>query len=252
MILPPQKPITDLLPVRFLPNMLTLAAVCAGITAIRFAVEGNHVVAVQLIFLAALLDGIDGRVARFVGCDSEFGLELDSLADFLNFGVAPALIIYFWGLQDTGPLAWVAAPAFAICCILRLARFNVSARSADDAETPPAGHFSGVPAPAGAVLAIAPMLLSFAVAGQPVLPGAVIGVYLIFIGGLMVSRVPTPSFKGTRITREHRIAAVAMGIVGLAALVAFEWITLLAACGLYLASVFASLVIELRRARKNG
>ncbi|EDM73107.1 CDP-diacylglycerol--serine O-phosphatidyltransferase [Roseobacter sp. AzwK-3b] len=246
---PPAKSITDLTLVRLIPNMLTLGAVCAGITAIRFGVQGNYIVAVQLILLAAVLDGIDGRVARYVGCDSQFGLELDSLADFLNFGVAPALIVYFWGMQDMGPFGWSVALAFAICCILRLARFNVSAR--DPSATAPASHFTGVPAPAGAFLALAPLLLSFAFTDRPALPGIAVSLYMLFIGFLMVSRVPTPSFKSIRIARENRLLAIITVIVAVVALAAFEWITLLSACGAYLVAVLVSFVAELRRSEQS-
>ena len=249
------KSITDLTLVRLIPNMLTLGAVCAGITAIRFAIEGNAMVAVQLILLAAVLDGLDGRAARFIGCDSAFGLELDSLADFLNFGVAPALIVYFWSLQGLGPFGWSCALAFAICCILRLARFNVMARCPDpdpDQSDVPCSHFTGVPAPAGALLALAPLMLSFAFADRPALPPLAVSLYLLAIGLLMVSRVPTPSFKTIRLARDHRFVAVALALLLLAALATFEWITLLAGCAVYLAVVLFSFTNEWRRSGGNG
>src|SRR5262245_35548125 len=139
------------IPVRMLvPNIITLLALCAGLTAIRLTIEGRIELALAAIVFAAVLDGLDGRVARLIKGQSRFGAELDSLADFVNFGVAPALILYFWGLHELGNAGWIAAMVFAICAGLRLARFNVMI---DDPNKPAwAGNFFlGVPAPAGAI-----------------------------------------------------------------------------------------------------
>src|SRR5215470_12374981 len=139
------------IPVRMLvPNVITLLALCAGLTAIRLSIEGRMELALGAIVFAAALDGIDGRVARLIKGQSRFGAELDSLADFVNFGVAPAVILYFWGLVEFGNVGWIAAMVFAICAGLRLARFNVAI---DDPARPAwaAAFFTGVPAPAGAI-----------------------------------------------------------------------------------------------------
>jgi len=109
---------------QLLPNMLTIAAICAGLTAIRYGVQGNYLYAVQLILVASVLDGLDGRLARLLAADSKMGAELDSLADFLNFGVAPALIVYFWALQDVRGAGWIAALVYAVCCVVRLAQIG--------------------------------------------------------------------------------------------------------------------------------
>src|SRR3954451_24301445 len=149
------------IPVRTLvPNVITLLALCAGLTAIRFSVEGRLEWAIAAIVFAAVLDGIDGRVARLIKGQSRFGAELDSLADFVNFGVAPAVILYFWGLHDLKSAGWIAAMVFAICAGLRLARFNVMA---DDPNKPAwaANFFTGMPAPAGAITVLLPIYLSF-------------------------------------------------------------------------------------------
>src|SRR3954464_7327991 len=149
------------IPVRMLvPNLITLLALCAGLTAIRLAFEQKLEWAVAAIVFAALLDGIDGRVARMLKGTSKFGAELDSLADFVNFGVAPALILYFWGLHELGNAGWIAAMVLAICAGLRLARFNVMV---DDPNRPAwAGNFFvGMPAPAGAITALLPLYLYF-------------------------------------------------------------------------------------------
>src|SRR6202045_1980505 len=149
------------IPVRTLaPNVVTLLAMCAGLTAIRLAFEDRYVLALAAIVFAAILDGIDGRLARFLKGTSRFGAELDSLSDFVNFGVAPALILYFWGLHELRSVGWIAALTFAICAALRLARFNVMI---EDPNRPAwAGNFFvGMPAPAGAITVLLPIYASF-------------------------------------------------------------------------------------------
>src|SRR6202049_3716074 len=149
------------IPVRTLvPNIITLLALCAGLTAIRMAFENRYVLAVAAIVFAALLDGIDGRIARLLKGTSRFGAELDSLADFVNFGVAPALIVYLWDLHELKSAGWIAAMVFAICTGLRLARFNVMI---DDPNQPAwAAHFfAGIPAPAGAITVLLPIYTYF-------------------------------------------------------------------------------------------
>src|SRR5271168_2153600 len=145
------------IPVRTLaPNMVTLLALCAGLTAIRMAFEDRYVLAVAAIVFAAILDGLDGRLARFLKGTSRFGAELDSLSDFVNFGVAPALILYFWDLHELKSAGWIAAMVFAICAALRLARFNVMI---DDPDRPAwkNNFFVGIPAPAGAIAVLLPI-----------------------------------------------------------------------------------------------
>jgi CDP-diacylglycerol--serine O-phosphatidyltransferase len=141
-----------------LPNLITVGAICAGLTAIRFAFQGSFTAAVYLILLACILDGLDGRIARYMKSESQLGAELDSLADFANFGIAPALVIYAWALQDLKRAGWIAVLFFAVCMVMRLARFNADSKS----ETDDNGEFfTGVPAPAGAMLVLLPMFLSF-------------------------------------------------------------------------------------------
>src|SRR5436309_13026722 len=164
------------IPVRMpVPNLITLLALCAGLTAIRLAFEQKLEWAVAAIVFAALLDGIDGRVARMLKGTSRFGAELDSLADFVNFGVAPALILYFWGLHDLGNAGWIAAMVFASCTGLRLARFNVMV---DDPNKPAwaAKFFTGIPAPAGAITVLLPIYIYFL--GVPRLPGTALLTFL--------------------------------------------------------------------------
>src|ERR671935_660271 len=192
-----KRPRFRFIPVRtLLPNLITLLALCAGLTAIRLAVEDKLEWAVAAIVFAAMLDGIDGRLARMLKGTSRFGAELDSLADFVNFGVAPALMLYFWDLQELGHLGWIAAMVFAISTGLRLARFNVMA---DDPNRPPwAGNFfTGMPAPAGAITVLLPIYVYFLGMPRLAFVAPVTLVYTLAIAFLMVSRLPV--FSGKRV-----------------------------------------------------
>ncbi len=214
--------------IHLLPNALTITAICAGLSAIRFGVQGNYVLAVQLIIAACVLDGIDGRIARLLSSDSKMGAELDSLADFLNFGVAPSLVLYFWALQDIPSVAWIAVLFFAVCCVLRLARFNVTSKSETCDQD--SAFFEGVPAPAGALLVMLPMYLSFAFSDAPLVPDLLVCIYMAFIGLLFISRVPTWSFKTSRVSRESvKYILIGVAVTG-AAFLTFAWITLIALC----------------------
>src|SRR6202049_261203 len=168
-------------------NIITLLALCAGLTAIRMAFENRYVLALAAIVFAAFLDGIDGRLARFLKGTSRFGAELDSLADFVNFGVAPALILYFWGLHDLKSAGWIAAMVFAICAALRLARFNVMV---DDPDKPAwaSNFFVGVPAPAGAITVLLPIYVALLGLPRSEILSWLTLVYTLAIASLMVSR----------------------------------------------------------------
>jgi CDP-diacylglycerol---serine O-phosphatidyltransferase len=213
------------IPVRtLLPNLITLLALCAGLTGIRLAIEGRLEWALAAIVFAAALDGVDGRVARLIKGQSRFGAELDSLADFVNFGVAPGLILYFWGLHEFGNFGWIAAMVFAICAGLRLARFNVAI---DDPNRPAwAGNFfTGVPAPAGAILVLLPIYLNFL--GLP-RHGAVViftTLYTLAIALLMVSRLPVLSGKqvGTRVRPEMVLPVFVVVVLFVAVLLSYPW-----------------------------
>ena len=191
------------IPMRFvLPNLVTLLAICLGLTGVRFAVEGHFDMAVYAIIVAAILDGLDGRIARALKGTSRFGAELDSLADFVDFGVAPALVLYFWSLHEHRSIGWFAALIFAIAGALRLARFNVMI---DDPNKPTwSGHFFvGMPAPAGAVLVMLPMYLHFGLNmpnDRAYVPFEI--AYVLFIAFLMASRIP--HFSGKRVGRVPR------------------------------------------------
>ena len=212
------------IPVRTLvPNVITLLALCAGLTAIRFAVESRLEWALAAIVFAAALDGIDGRIARLIKGQSRFGAELDSLADFVNFGVAPGVILYFWGLLEFGNVGWIAAMVFAICAALRLARFNVAI---DDPNRPAwtANFFTGVPAPAGAITALLPIYLDFLGLRHGILAPLALG-YTLVIAMLMVSRLPVYSGKktGTRVAPEMVLPIFVVVVLFVAVLISYPW-----------------------------
>ena len=209
---------------QLLPNLLTVAAICAGLTAIRYGFLGAYRMAAALIVLAAVLDGLDGRLARLLQSESAIGAELDSLADFLNFGVAPALVLYLWSLQAANGAAWIAVLIFAVCCALRLARFNVGNRS--EAAKAENACFTGVPSPAGALLALLPLFAGqlLPAALQP--PVILVAAWMIAVGLLMISRMPTPSLKSARFGTENA-RYVVVGFTGLvAAILSYPWTTL--------------------------
>ena len=238
-------------PIRYLlPNLLTLLALCSGVTAIRLAVEGRTELAVSAIILAAVLDGLDGRLARYMKGTSRFGAELDSLADFVNFGVAPAIMLYFWSLNGLRTFGWVICLMLAIACALRLARFNVAL---DDPNQPTwvKAYFTGMPAPAGAMLAMAPFYLGLLweqtdghAFKKP------IAVFVILIAVLMVSRVPTFSGKSiARVPREYVLPILAVMALVIVLLVSFPWETLAVAAAVYLALIPVSVLSYYRRKR---
>jgi CDP-diacylglycerol--serine O-phosphatidyltransferase len=219
-----------------LPNLVTLLALCLGLTAIRFAADGRYQVAVVAIIGAAVLDGLDGRIARALAGATRFGAELDSLADFVDFGVAPALLLYFWSLRDIPSFGWFAAMVFAIACALRLARFNVMI---EDANRPAwaSNFFVGMPAPAGAIVVLLPMYLSLSALGVPNDPRFVPVeiVYVLAVAFLMASRIP--HFSGKRIGRVPRewVIVVLFGVATAVLLVAtFPMEMLVALAALYL------------------
>lgn len=222
---------------RLIPNVITLAALCSGLTAIRFALQGRFQLAVVAIIVAAIFDALDGRVARRLGVTSKFGAELDSLSDFLCFGVTPALVLYLASLKDGGALGWVATLMFPICSALRLARFNTGLL----ADTPPpawtSSYFTGVPAPAGALLALIPLLISFeAEAAWPRHP-AVVGITLVLVGGLMVSRFPTFSFKKGRVPRHLALPTLLLAALVMGVIASSPWIGISLLGGVYLALI---------------
>jgi CDP-diacylglycerol--serine O-phosphatidyltransferase len=222
---PPRRRRFKAIPVRtLLPNLITLLALCAGLTAIRLAVENKLELAMAAIVFAALLDGIDGRIARLLKGTSRFGAELDSLADFVNFGVAPALILYFWGLHELKSAGWIAALVFAICAALRLARFNVMID--DPNKLAWAGNFfTGIPAPAGAITVLLPIYFYFLGVSNGLVTVWLTFFYTLVIALLMVSRLPVFSGKrvGKRVSPDMVLPVFVVVVLFFALLISYPW-----------------------------
>ncbi len=211
---------------RLIPNALTLLALCAGMTAIRLAFLERWELVIAAVLVAMVADVLDGRIARLMNATSEFGAQLDSLADVISFGVTPAIIIYLWTLGDAGGLGWALVLVFVMASALRLARFNVALDDEKPAPTWASRFFTGVPAPGGAGLVLLPMVMSFEL-GDEVLASPVLnGILLAVVAALMVSKVATFSAKQLRIRQSY----VGLVLVGVGAFVAFlvstPWVTL--------------------------
>lgn len=221
---------------RMIPNILTMLALSSGMTALYFGLEQNWKGAVWAIFVAAVFDGLDGRVARLLKGTSKFGAELDSLSDLLSFGVAPAMTLYLWSLSSVGHWAWVVTLLFIICCALRLARFNTML---DDPPMPPWAYnfFVGVPAPAGAAVGLLPLIfwLEFKIEflAHPIL----VATHMIVVGSLMVSRLPTFSFKKFQVSYVYVLPTMLGAGLLVALLVTQPWLTLGLVWLLYLGSI---------------
>ena len=235
----------ELLVLKLLPNLVSILALCAGLTAIRFAIAGNFEMAILLIGTAAALDGLDGRLARMLKSESAIGAELDSLCDFVNFGVTPALVLYLWGLRPETSLGWIAVLVYAVCCMLRLARFNVGSRAAGEAAEKTV--FIGVPSPAGALLALVPLYFFLALDKAISLHPVLISLWMVGIGALMISRVRTPSLKRITIAADYARYALVGSVVLVAALLTYPWVTLLAMSLSYLAGILWLFLRSLRQ-----
>jgi CDP-diacylglycerol--serine O-phosphatidyltransferase len=242
----PSDPPRELLLLKLLPNLVSILALCSGLTAIRYGIAGNFALAVLLIGVAAALDGLDGRLARMLKSESAIGAELDSLCDFVNFGVTPALILYMWGLRPETSLGWIAVLVYVVCCMLRLARFNVGSK-APVGEAAEKTSFIGVPSPAGAMLVLTPLYLSFA-SDRVLHPAPVlVAAWMVGIGALMISRVRTPSLKRITIATEYARYVLVGAVVVVAALLTYPWVTLLTLCLGYLAGVLWLALQSLRK-----
>lgn len=221
---------------KFLPNGLTLMGLCCGTTAIPFALAGQWKAAVTAILFAALFDALDGRVARLFHVDSAFGAQLDSLADLVSFGIAPAILVYLWSLHGAQSAGWVITLVYSACCAIRLARFNVEAAARDPLE-PPNPYFTGLPTPAAACLILLPMLLSFqfhsAAFSSPLLNAFVIGTMSL----LMVSRVPTLSVKHIHVPKGMRTVIAAFAGLLVYSTLLWPWATMCVALFVYLATI---------------
>jgi CDP-diacylglycerol--serine O-phosphatidyltransferase len=240
-----------------IPNAITAMALCLGLTGVRFAVSASDgeiehwQLALACVVGAGILDGMDGRIARLLRAQSKFGAELDSLSDNIAFGTAPALILFLWSLQYAPKFGWTAALALAVCCALRLARFNARL---DAAEQPhkSAGFNTGVPAPAGAGLAFIPIFLWLITGLELFRSWPVVMAWTLFIAALMISSLPTYSWSSIRIRREWRLLTLAGIAVFGGALLTATWYTLLAIALLYLAMIPAACASYARVKRRRA
>lgn len=252
----PRETEGDSLPfVTLVPNMVTTLGLCSGLTAIRFLMAGQFLTAVWLILFAIVLDGLDGLIARRLKATSDFGAQLDSLSDFLNFGVTPGFLVYQMALapgERSG--GWIFVLVYIVCCCMRLARFNVAqTRAASNGDTSAPTHFTGVPAPAAALMALLPVFVSFETGLDPARYPTLVELYLGAVGLLMVSRLPTFSPKSIRVPRE-RIAWIMVGLALVIGIMLAEiWRALIAMIllyGLSLAHSAARALIDRRRRRR--
>lgn len=238
----PRSPFTRKPPhlARIIPNAITITALCTGLSAIRFALMGRWELAVSLILIAAILDAMDGRIARLLRVDSHFGAELDSLSDFISFGVAPAVVIYLYSLHLWKGTGWALALFFSTCMALRLARFNTNM----DASMPEwtKKYSVGVPAPAGAILGLLPMMVSFALEMELQDMPLIFGISLVISGLLMISRIPTYVLKNVRVPHHFVRPLLMMVAIFMAALFSVPWWTLSMGAVIYLLSIPVSLI----------
>ena len=235
---------------RMIPNMLTLLALCSGLTAVRFALQDRWEAAVLAVLVAMLFDGLDGRIARLMGSTSELGAQLDSLSDVIAFGVTPAVLIYLWTLSDAGGLGWAACLVYAACCALRLARFNTALGEENPAPLA-SRYFVGVPAPAAAGLALLPLVMSFVFGDVFLRSDGLNAISLLAVALLMVSRVPTFSVKKLRLRAPARLFVMVGLVLFIALLISETWATVTLITSIYLLSIPLS-VLQHRRELRDG
>ena len=231
-----------------LPNILTLGGVCLGISSIKFSIDGNFNLAVILILLAAILDALDGRVARLIKGTSEFGKELDSLTDFVSFGIAPVLILYFWELNNYGKLGWAIALIYSVCCVLRLARFNLT-KNENDHEWKN-NFFEGIPSPAGGLLILTPLIYELTELNFNLNIKSLTPFLTVLIALLLVSKIPTPSLKKISISSKTTVFLLLSAGIIFIALLFYTFETLLVFSFIYLISVPLSMLIYKKQQKK--
>ena len=232
-----------------LPNILTLGGVCLGISSIKFSIDGNYSLAVTLILFAAILDALDGRIARLIKGTSEFGKELDSLTDFVSFGIAPVFVLYFWDLNKYGKLGWAITLVYSVCCVLRLARFNLT--KVEESQEWKNNFFEGIPSPAGGLLILMPLIydltnLNFGVDVKNLTP------YLtVIVAVLLVSKIPTLALKKISISPKATVfLLLSIGVIFIA-LLFYTLETLLVFGIAYILSIPISIFIYNNQNKKN-
>jgi CDP-diacylglycerol---serine O-phosphatidyltransferase len=232
-----------------LPNILTIGGVCLGISSIKFSIEGSYSLAVTLILFAAILDALDGRIARLIKGTSDFGKELDSLTDFVSFGIAPVFLLYFWELNQYGKLGWAITLIYSVCCVLRLARFNLT--KLDETQEWKNNFFEGIPSPAGGLLILMPLIyeltnLNFGLEIKNSAP------YLTMIVAiLLVSKIPTFALKKISISSKATVfLLLTIGVIFIS-LLFYTLETLLAFGAVYLSSIPVSIIVYNHLSKKN-
>mgnify|MGYP000456707698 FL=1 len=233
-----------------LPNILTLGGVCLGISSIKFSIDGNFSLSVTLILLAAILDALDGRIARLIKGTSEFGKELDSLTDFVSFGIAPVFILYFWELNSYGKLGWAIALIYSVCCVLRLARFNLTKH--DDNHTWKNNFFEGIPSPAGGLIILIPLIYELSNFDFDFNLRFITPYLTIFIALMLVSKVPTPSLKKISISpKTTMFLLLSVGVIFIA-LLFYTFKTLLFFSLIYLIFIPVSIFFYKKQIKKHS
>tara|TARA_A100001011_G_scaffold390089_1_gene472817 strand:+ start:690 stop:1481 length:792 start_codon:yes stop_codon:yes gene_type:complete len=233
-----------------LPNILTIGGVCLGISSIKFSIDGNYSLAVIFVLLAAILDALDGRIARLIKGTSEFGKELDSLTDFVSFGIAPAFILYFWELNQYGKLGWAITLIYSVCCVLRLARFNLT--KIDNRQLWKSNYFEGVPAPAGGILILFPLIFEFTDLNLNFNIRNLTPYFTILVAILLVSKVPTLSLKKISISPGATIFILLVIGVIFISLLYYTFETLLAFGLVYLISIPISFYMYKNKNKKES
>ena len=231
-----------------LPNLLTIIGVCLGISSIKFALDENFSLAVIFIVFASILDALDGRIARLIKGTTEFGKELDSLTDFVSFGIAPAFILYFWELKNYGKIGWAITLVFSVCCVLRLARFNLT-KFAEDAEWK-LNYFEGVPSPAGAGLALLPLVYELSELNFNLDVKSLTPFFVVIVALLLISKIPTFSLKKIKISSQLSIFLLFGIVVTFISLIFFTFESLLIIGAVYLISIPLSYYFYKQTAKK--
>lgn len=240
-------------PVTYLfPNIITMAGLCAGLSAVRFAMLGRWEMAVIFLIAAAIIDGMDGRLARMLNATSTFGAQLDSLADFVSFGVAPVLVMYLWQMENVRGLGWLVVLFFAVCMALRLARFNTSIFEDKDKAAKLDDFFTGVPAPAGAMLCVLPIVLWFQFGSGIYTHPYFCVAYVAFVALLLVSTVPTFSAKKFKIPTHLARPFIVLSCLVIAGWIIETWLTFIICALLYLASIPYALFKASRVMKQNS
>ena len=233
-----------------LPNILTLGGVCLGISSIKFSIDNNFSLAVIFILLAAILDALDGRIARLIKGTSEFGKELDSLTDFVSFGIAPVLILYFWELNNYGKIGWAITLIYSVCCVLRLARFNLT--KFEKNQSWKINFFEGIPAPAGGILILTPLIFELSDLNLNFSIKSITPFFTILIAVLLVSKIPTLSLKKISISpKTTGFILLGIGIVFIS-LMFFTFETLLIMSFVYLISIPLSFMMYSNQSKKEN